>query len=514
MHRSRSMRLGLLAALAASVAATPLTSVISAQAMTGPEVADGSRDFTVRLDIGSGTRSCSGALVDAQWVLTAKSCFADNPVLSLDVPAGAPKLATTATIGRTDLTTTAGQVRKIVSLVPRADRDVVLARLDAPVTGVTPVAVATSPATTGESLTSAGFGRTKTEWAPLKLHTGTFGVTDVQAADIDMQGKNGESVCPGDTGGPLLRENGGTAQLVGVNSRSFQAGCFGIDTTETRTDAISTRVDDLAGWIAKNRLAVIGQDQIRLITTADFNHDGRPDIAAILKDGNIHAFYATSDGTLVYGRELWRHDGSWGGKARIFGGDFNGDGNGDIAALKADGTFDLYPGTADGQLGSAKSMWKDDTWKSFPSVATYRAKGWTRDGLVTVAPTGRLYAYPTGADGILDGTRTEVWHDDTWDKKLITSADFNGDQLNDVAAISQKGELDFYAGKSDGMFDFGKNMWTDQTWGTYGALMGGDFNGDGKADIAATNSAGNLYLYPGDGNGSLGARKSMWPQVG
>jgi hypothetical protein len=514
VHRHRTRRPGLLAALTTLVVATPLLLSTSARAVNGTEVTDGSRAFTVRLDIGDGTRSCSGTLVDAQWVLTAKSCFADNPAQSLDVPAGTPKLATTATIGRNDLTTTAGQVRKVVSLVPRTDRDVTLARLDTPVTDVAPAAVATSPTAAGESLTGAGFGRTATEWAPLKLHTGTFDVSDVQASGIEVQGRDGASVCPGDAGGPLLREEDGTEQLVGVNSLSYQTGCFGVDAAGTRTGAIAARVDDLADWVARNRLATIGQDQIRLITTADFNHDGRPDIAAILKDGNIHAFYTTGDGTLVYGRELWKHDGSWGAKTRIFGGDFDGDGNGDIAALKADGTFDLYAGTDGGRLSASRRMWKDDTWKGYPSVATYRAKGWTRDGLVAVAPTGRLYAYPTGADGILDGSRTEVWHDDTWNKKLITSGDFTGDGLGDVAAISQKGELDVYAGKPDGMFDFAVNMWTDLTWGTYGALMGGDFNGDGKADIAATNSAGNLFLYPGDGKGTLGARSSMWPGIG
>ncbi|MEV5988861.1 trypsin-like serine protease [Streptomyces sp. NPDC052051] len=514
MHRPRTS-LRRTAVIAAALLAAPLLLTgPAAQAVSGVPETDTSHAFTARLDIGDGTRSCSAVLVDAQWLLTASTCFASDPSDPTSLKAGAPTFTTTATIGRTDLTGTAGQVRKVTQLVPRSDRDLTLARLDKPVTDITPVQIATSPPEAGSSVSVAGYGRTKTEWSPLKLHTATFASSAVQGSDLPLTGQDGAAVCAGDTGGPAMTGSGATLRLVGINSRSFQGGCWGTDPAETRTGAVDTRVDDLADWIAKNRLATMHADVTDLITTADFNNDGRPDVAAILKDGNIHAFYTTPDGTLVYGRELWKHDGSWSRKTRIFGGDFNGDGNADIAAINVDGNLSLYPGTATGQLGSPLSMWKDATWGSFPSIATYRAKGWTRDGLITVAPTGRLWAYPTAANGVLDGSRSEAWNDDSWNKKLIASSDFNGDSLNDVAAIAQSGQLDLYTGTSTGKFKYGNAMWSDPTWGSFPVLMGGDYNGDGKADIAAVNSSGGLYLYPGDGNGKLSARSSMWPTIG
>ncbi|WP_240137825.1 FG-GAP-like repeat-containing protein [Streptomyces sp. MUM 178J] len=54
-------------------------------------------------------------------------------------------------------------------------------------------------------------------------------------------------------------------------------------------------------------------------------------------------------------------------------------------------------------------------------------------------------------------------------------------------------------------------MWHDESWGGFRVIMGGDFNGDGKGDVAAINSSGGLYLYPGDGKGKLGSRMAMWP---
>ncbi|MFJ9041876.1 FG-GAP-like repeat-containing protein [Streptomyces sp. NPDC102406] len=499
-------------------AAGSLPTVLStaAQAASGSAVSDSSLSFTAKLTIGTGEtmRGCSGALVDSQWVLSAASCFADDPQSGSSVTAGAPKLPTTAVIGSTDLTVSAGQSRAVVQLVPYAGRDVVLARLDKPVTDVNAVNVSSIAPAVGDNLTSSGFGRTKDQWAPVKLHTASFTVTDVQSGTLNVSGNNGESVCAGDTGGPVLRQKNGTLELVAVNSRSWQAGCFGTDASETRTNAVDARADDVAAWVAKNRLATMHADVTDVVTTADFNKDGRPDVAAILKDGNLHTFYATANGSLIYGRELWKHDGSWSRKTRIFGGDFNGDGNADIAAINVDGNFTVYPGTASGPLANGIAMWKDATWGAYPSIATYRAKGWTRDGLITVSPAGRLYAYPTAATGALDGTRTEVWNDDSWNKKLITSADYTSDQLNDVAAIGQDGALGLYAGNAQGKFAYFGQMWPDPSWASFPVMMGGDYNGDGKADIAAVNSTGGLYLYPGDGKGKLATRTSMWPTIG
>ncbi|MDT9686347.1 trypsin-like serine protease [Streptomyces sp. TRM76323] len=268
MHRAHLARSAGLAALTAALIAAPLA--VPATAVTGTAEAEGSLAFTARLDIGDGQRACSGALVDREWILTAASCFADDPAVSLAVPAGSPKLKTTATIGRTDLTTTAGVVRNVVEVVAHPSRDAALVRLNRPVTTVAPVAVSATPAAAGEELKVAGYGRTKTEWAPLKLHSGSFTVDAVSASDVNLTGKDGVSVCMGDTGGPALRVVDGQAQLVAVNSRSAQAGCFGIDTAVTSTAAVNTRVDDLRSWIDAKLAAP---------RFTDFNCDGAEDVA-------------------------------------------------------------------------------------------------------------------------------------------------------------------------------------------------------------------------------------------
>jgi len=233
--------------------AAPLGAVLAAGLLGGGSAAavaaaepvpDGTYGFTAKITVG-GVRACSGALVDKSWVVTAKSCFVEgtNPVAS-----GAPARPTTAVVGRTDLTGTAGHERAVVSVIPHPDRELALARLSAPVTDVTPVTLATTPPVAIETLTVAGYGRTATEWVPNRLHGATFTVQGVAGTSVDLVGASaGASICKGDAGGPAFRDAAGAPALVAISSASWQKGCLG--ETETRDGATGTRVDDLGAWI-------------------------------------------------------------------------------------------------------------------------------------------------------------------------------------------------------------------------------------------------------------------------
>ncbi|MFG2905875.1 trypsin-like serine protease [Kitasatospora sp. NPDC048286] len=149
-------------------------------------------------------------------MLTAASCFSDDPAQPQALAAGAPQWKTTATIGRTDLTTGKGKTAEITELVPRADRDPVTARLGTPVDGIAPLAVTSTAPTAGQTLKVPAYGRTKDEWAPLKLHTGAFSLDTVSAAGIGTTGTGGAAICKGDTGAPVVREVNGKAELVAI----------------------------------------------------------------------------------------------------------------------------------------------------------------------------------------------------------------------------------------------------------------------------------------------------------
>ncbi|MDH6126048.1 FG-GAP-like repeat-containing protein [Kitasatospora sp. GP82] len=384
---------------------------------------------------------------------------------------------------------------------------------------ITPVQVATTAPQAGEELRAAGYGRTKTEWVPNLLHSSVFTADTVQGSALNLAAKSaGAAVCKGDTGGPAFREKNGQVELAALNSRSWQGGCLG--ESETRTGALDVRLDDVNGWIQQTRLTTKAKYTTRLVTTADINHDGRTDVVAVLGDGTLHAFYGRADGTLEYGRELW-NDGSWGGMTQIIGGDFNGDGYGDIAALWPDGTLHLYTGTADGKLNPAVPMWPNAGWKGMPHIARIKADASGRDGLLAIWEDGSLFAYATGPNGVLTGSKRDMWRDKSWGSMtILATGDFNGDGRDDVVT-AYKGSLLLYTGNAKGTFDDARPFWYDNSWDGMQTVVGGDINGDGKSDLIGLygvsanpsnpSTTPSLRWYQGDGNGKLSDGRTMWP---
>ncbi|MFB6812623.1 trypsin-like serine protease [Streptomyces sp. NPDC056387] len=320
---------GLLVTATATAVAAGLVSAGPAQAVVGPEAPAGQYAFAAKLVIGdeANSRGCTGTLIDANWILTAASCFAATP--GATVPAGKPALKTSATLGD-------GKTVEITEIAPRSDRDVVLARLATPATATVDVKRAMAAPATGADVTAAGFGRTRTEWVPGKLHTGSFTVNAADATSLTITGKGTDSLCKGDTGGPLLNAAG---ELVGVNSRSWQGGCYAGDPSETRTGAIAARVDDLREWIDGYRATTPGWQTETLVQSGgslyqgirlpDGSWTGFTDVqgkvnslggirssAAAGINGDTHVLAISTSGGLFH--TIRKADGTWGRFGDVF----------------------------------------------------------------------------------------------------------------------------------------------------------------------------------------------------
>ncbi|MFF8772433.1 FG-GAP repeat domain-containing protein [Kitasatospora sp. NPDC015120] len=87
----------------------------------------------------------------------------------------------------------------------------------------------------------------------------------------------------------------------------------------------------------------------------------------------------------------------------------------------------------------------------------------------------------------------------------FASADFNGDGKADLAAVeAATGKMLLYPGT--GVGTFGRPSLIGTGWDSVGNVTPGDFNGDGKTDLAAVGAGdGNLYVYPGTGTGAFDA---------
>ncbi|MFH8372245.1 trypsin-like serine protease [Streptomyces cyaneofuscatus] len=305
----------------------------TAGAVVGSPAPTGQYVSVVKLNIGdeANSRACSGTLVDPSWVLTAASCFAATPGAA--VPAGRPALTTTATLSD-------GKAVAVTDVVPHSGRDLALARLAAPAAVASATRAAAAPAA-GADLTAVGFGRTRTEWVPAKLHTGTFTVNTSDATTLAITGKGTDAICKGDTGGPLLNDAG---HIVGVNSRSWQGGCLGTDRAETRTGAIAARADGLDNWIAgaKARSVILASGATLQSGEQLLSESGRLVMQA---DGNLVVYHVT--GGEGRGGALWAS--GTGGNAGAF------------AKMQPDGNLVVYKKGSTGDSPSG-ALWQSSTF--------------------------------------------------------------------------------------------------------------------------------------------------------
>lgn len=236
----------------------------------------------------------------------------------------------------------------------------------------------------------------------------------------------------------------------------------------------------------------------------DWNGDLDADVLAIQDDGDLILY----PGNSAAGWGTPRQIGSgWQTRDQVqMAGDWDGDGDTDIIARNPDnGDLWLYRG--DGSGGFSGWGVIGIRWNVFDEIV---APGdWDNDGdddlIARRASDGALFLYEgDGAGGFDDSLQIGTgWQT----RDLITPVgDWNGDGNNDLLARNPaNGDLWLYAGNGIGAFSAYRPIGSG--WNQFDALVGpGDFSGDVHSDVLARTSAGDLYMYRGDGTSGW-----LWP---
>jgi hypothetical protein len=220
----------------------------------------------------------------------------------------------------------------------------------------------------------------------------------------------------------------------------------------------------------------------RWIAAGDFNHDGRPDLVAVNSgpsaSGNTASVLLNKgDGTFFPATNYTI--GAYPGFVLVA--DFDRDGNLDFAT--ANGSISVLLGRGDGTFNAASNI-------SVPSGAGQIAVAdLDGDGNLDLAAQG------DGAVGVLlgdgsGGFAAPVSYSIGASLACIGAADFNGDAKPDIAVAGwYDNSVLVMSGLGDGTFKSATD--TYGVGGSINGIISGDFNRDGQLDLVTVNSSAN-----------------------
>jgi hypothetical protein len=239
------------------------------------------------------------------------------------------------------------------------------------------------------------------------------------------------------------------------------------------------------------------QYAVTFAVAADFNGDGKLDLAVGepgSPNGQVSVELGKGNGT--FGQPIVSPLSTTANPNFMLAGDFNGDRKSDLVVLDSGNGFQVLLGNGDGSFGTAV-----DTPLSY-TVGSLAVGDFDKDGkadLVVIpfnngSPSLNIYL----SNG--DGTFTLGQQYVVYFNSLVSVADVNGDGNPDLVVTSNNNNLLVFLGNGDGTF---KNPVLGPIDSYISLPIIGDFNGDGKLDIAAGTGNGIAFL-PGNGDGTFG----------
>lgn len=236
---------------------------------------------------------------------------------------------------------------------------------------------------------------------------------------------------------------------------------------------------------------------INRVLVGDWNGDGKVDLVRE-SAASLRLLTGKGDGTFTTVFDVGAISGLVNSNDMV-GGDFTGDGKLDLAfAFRPDGTMRLLPGNGAGNFDALLSVL--GPFKSTPLFPFgVDVNGDHQLDIVFVEPaSGNIGVMLNAGCNLNPPIYTPFSRVDGRLAVQPTSGDFNGDGKLDLASLGRSG-LSVLLGNGDGTFAPPKVVLNDTSvvW-----VRSGDLDGDGKLDLVVALGK-DLVILPGDGNGSF-----------
>ncbi len=247
-------------------------------------------------------------------------------------------------------------------------------------------------------------------------------------------------------------------------------------------------------------------------TVADVNGDGKIDIVVTNYDAaDITILTGNGDGTVNVPDTGYAVGGDFPYYPAIVA-DFNGDGKADIVQIDDAYSYAYLQGYGDGTFRAAVDYYSAINDGSWPEAVTVAAGDFNGDGFTDFA-VGNCCSSSTGITIFLSRGDGSLQHGVSYGPEgnsngnmlNVAVADFNGDGKLDVAAVdSANGLVQIFNGVGDGTFTVGSSYFTEEGNASPWGIVTGDFNHDQHTDIAVVNEDGpSVAVLLNDGSGGF-----------